>query len=130
MSRKASGFAEEQGKFSPAPALDDPDTARTEGRLTIGPGGRVVVPAEIRAALGVDEGDTLLASVVDGELRLMSTQTAIARAQAIVRAYIPADTPSLADDLIADRRAEAAAEQAWADARPKLGNSIIRTARK
>ncbi len=120
MARKAMGFAEDQqAAFAHATQLADGSTGGTEARLKIGPGGRVVIPAEMRAVLGVEEGDTLLGSVVDGELRLLSTATAIKRAQAIVRTYIPAGT-SLVDELIADRRAEAAAEEAEA----KLGRRL------
>jgi AbrB family looped-hinge helix DNA binding protein len=130
MVRKPTGFAEEQAKFMSPPELDDPAPERNEARLKIGPGGRVVIPAEMREALGAEEGDTLLASVVDGEMRLVSTQTAIKRAQAIVRAYIPAGGPSLVDELIADRRAEAAAEEAWAAGLPRLGDAHQKTGRK
>jgi AbrB family looped-hinge helix DNA binding protein len=130
MARKPSGFAEDQAKFTPAPALDDHASTSSEARLKIGPGGRVIIPAEMRAALGAEEGDTLLASLVDGELRLVSTQTAIKRAQAIVRAYIPAGGPSLVDELIADRRAEAAAEEAWAANLPTLGSANQKAGRK
>jgi AbrB family looped-hinge helix DNA binding protein len=119
MSRKAPGFAEErqaafdgapwpeEGVLPAAPASD----SDMDARLKIGPGGRVVIPADMRAALGVAEGDTLLASVVDGEMRLISMPMAIRRAQAIVRAYIPAGGPSLVDELIADRRQEAEDER-------------------
>jgi bifunctional DNA-binding transcriptional regulator/antitoxin component of YhaV-PrlF toxin-antitoxin module len=135
MARKPPGFAEEQAKFTPAPALpapalEDRASATTEARLKIGPGGRVIIPADMRAALGADEGDTLLASLADGELRLVSTPTAIRRAQAIVRAYIPAGGPSVVDELIADRRAEAAAEEAWAAGLPQLGNANQKVGRK
>ena len=130
MPRKPPGLAEEQAKFTPAPALDDSAGSGVGGRLKIGPGGRIIIPAEMRAALGADEGDTLLASVTDGELRLVTTQTAIKRAQAIVRAYIPAGGPSLVDELIADRRAEAEAERLWAESLPKLGNANQKTGRK
>jgi AbrB family looped-hinge helix DNA binding protein len=130
MVRKLAGFAEDQAKFTTPSGLGDPAPERTEARLKIGPGGRVVIPTEMREALGADEGDTLLASVVDGELRLVSTQTAIKRAQAIIRAYIPLGGPSLVDELIADRRAEAAAEEAWAVGLPRLGDTNQKTGRK
>jgi AbrB family looped-hinge helix DNA binding protein len=141
MSRKAkrvapTGFGEEQqamfadGDAVPASDFDPGHSEANEARLQIGPGGRIVIPSDMRAALGVEEGDTLLASVTDGELRLMSTRTAIARAQAIVGAYIKPGGPSLVDELLADRRAEVAAEQAWADNLPKLGNRVARTGRK
>ena len=95
-----------QSKFVDA-GLADAATAPSNdgGRLKIGPGGRVVIPADVRQALGVVEGDTLLATLVDGELRLQSPKLALRRAQAMVRAAIPAGV-SLVDDLLAERRRE------------------------
>jgi antitoxin PrlF len=110
MARKPPGFAEEQAKFTPALELADGPARVAVGRLKIGPGGRVVIPAEVRTALGVAEGDVLLATLEGDELRLMSTAAAVKRAQAIVRTYIPAGGPSLVDELIADRRKEVADE--------------------
>lgn len=71
--------------------------------------GRIVLPAELRSALGIAEGDTLAAQIVDGEIRLTPLQTAIRRAQELVRKYVPADV-SLVDQLIEERRREAASE--------------------
>lgn len=81
--------------------------ART--RLKIDGAGRIVIPAEMRAAMMVKPGDTVTAKVVDGELRILSATVAIRKAQAIARAVLPPGT-SLADELIADRRAEARRE--------------------
>ena len=47
----------------------------------------------------------------DDELRLRSRQDAIKRVLAIVRKYIPDANRSLADELIAERREEAAREE-------------------
>lgn len=69
-------------------------------------GGRVVVPLEIRKALGLQEGDTVLWELVDGEARLTTRRERLRRAQALVRQYVP-EGVSLADELIAERRAEA-----------------------
>jgi bifunctional DNA-binding transcriptional regulator/antitoxin component of YhaV-PrlF toxin-antitoxin module len=82
-----------------------------KGRIQIGAGGRVVIPSEMRAALGVTDGDTLQARVVDGELRLMSRETALRYAQNLVRQYIP-EGVSLVDELIAERRDESAKDVA------------------
>ena len=72
-------------------------------------GGRVVIPAEYRKALGLQAGDSVMIQLEDGEIRIRSIDEGIRRAQALVRAWIPADR-SLVDELIADRRAEAARE--------------------
>jgi len=76
-------------------------------RIQIGNAGRIVIPAEVRNAMNVDDGDTLSARVEDGVLILMSPDTAIRKAQELVRRYIP-EGVSLVDALVADRRAEAA----------------------
>lgn len=78
--------------------------------VRIAPGGRVVIPAEFRKALGVSVGDDLVMRLEDGGLRLRSRDAAIRRAQEIVHKYVP-DGVSLADELIAERREEAAREQ-------------------
>lgn len=72
-------------------------------------GGRVVVPAEVRRALNLQEGDTVLIELVDGEARLYSRREQLRRAQALVRQYIPEGT-SVVDDFITERRAEAKRE--------------------
>ena len=72
-------------------------------------GGRIVIPAEYRKALGLRAGDEVSIRLEDGEIRIRSIDEGIRRAQALVRAWIPADR-SLVDELIADRRAEAARE--------------------
>ncbi|HEU5440984.1 MAG TPA: AbrB/MazE/SpoVT family DNA-binding domain-containing protein [Ktedonobacterales bacterium] len=75
----------------------------------ISEGGRIVIPAEFRRALGLHVGDEVVLRLEDGELRLYTVQQAIARAQQIVAAHV-GNTPSMADELIAERRAEAERE--------------------
>lgn len=84
-------------------------TLRLKARIQVGAGGRVVIPAEMRTAMGVGEGDILSAQIIDGELRLLSQETAVRKAQELVRRYIP-EGVSLVDQLIGERRAEAARE--------------------
>jgi bifunctional DNA-binding transcriptional regulator/antitoxin component of YhaV-PrlF toxin-antitoxin module len=73
--------------------------------LELGPGGRVVIPAVYRKAMQVDEGDRLMASVVDGELRLITPRMSIKLAQKMVRETIPGED-SLVDTLVEMRRQE------------------------
>jgi AbrB family looped-hinge helix DNA binding protein len=80
-------------------------TARA--RLTSG--GRVVIPAEFRHALGLREGDLLTLKLKDNEVRLYTFAEGVRRAQAIVRKFVP-EGVSLADELIAERRREAERE--------------------
>lgn len=72
--------------------------------------GRVVIPAALRLQLGMRDGDQLIWTVRDGELVATTRRAQLAKAQALFRQFVPADAPSLADELIADRRAEAARE--------------------
>jgi hypothetical protein len=45
---------------------------------------------------------------LDGEARITTRHAQLRRAQELFRQYVPAGSPSLADELIAERRAEAA----------------------
>lgn len=78
-------------------------------RLTLGPGGRVVIPAALREAMEVEEGDAILAWVEDGELHLLSPRVGARQAQAMLKELLPKGV-SLAGELIAERRREAEAE--------------------
>ena len=73
----------------------------------VGPGGRVVLPAAMREVLGLAPGDDVLISLEEHEIRLLPRNEAIRQAQAMVRELVP-EGVSLADELIADRRREAA----------------------
>ncbi|HZQ98930.1 MAG TPA: AbrB/MazE/SpoVT family DNA-binding domain-containing protein [Chloroflexota bacterium] len=78
-------------------------------KTKLGEGGRVVIPAAYRRELGLEIGDPIFIRLEDGELRLTSRRAAIRRAQRILRQYIP-EGRSLSDELIAERRREAALE--------------------
>ena len=75
--------------------------------LTLAANGRIVIPAPLRAALGLKEGARLVARVDDGVIVIEPIEAAIRRAQAIVARHA-SEGRTLSDDLIADRRAEAA----------------------
>lgn len=77
----------------------------------VGPDGRVVIPVAYRRALGVEGGGHVLMLWEDGELRLVDRDAAIRRAQDLVSRYVPKGS-RLSDELIAERRAEAARESA------------------
>lgn len=72
--------------------------------------GRVLLPAEVRVALGVKEGDTLQGTVRDGKLTLLTSATAIRHTQERLANLVPPGV-SLVDELIAERRAEVAKEE-------------------
>jgi antitoxin PrlF len=82
--------------------------ARTTTRVRAG--GRIVIPAAIRTAAGLRDGDNVHVEVADGgEIRLIPVDRALARAQELLAPYL-APGRSLADELIAERRAEASSE--------------------
>lgn len=81
-------------------------------QMKMSEGGRVVVPVEIRRSLGLQEGDTVLFELRDGEAVLTTRKARLARARALFRQYVPEGSPSVADELITERRAEAARENA------------------
>lgn len=69
--------------------------------------GRMVIPRDLRDALGIPEGGELRLTLQDGELRATTRLAALRRIQAELRALPRPATPA-ADALIAERRAEAA----------------------
>lgn len=77
-------------------------------------GGRLQVPAEIRRALGLNDGDAVTMEVVDGRLQIRPYRDVIADVQARFRAHLPAGAAkpgvSVVDEFIAERRAEAEKE--------------------
>jgi AbrB family looped-hinge helix DNA binding protein len=83
------------------------ETLRAAMRL--GAGGRLVIPARLRKALGLRPGSELLLAASDGELRVWSREQALRRAQEHVRRLVPPEV-SLVDELIAGRRREAELE--------------------
>lgn len=78
--------------------------------LALDQAGRLVLPAAVRKALGLKPGSRLILSVEGQVVKLTPMREAIRRAQAILATYRPKDGHSVADDLVAERRAEAARE--------------------
>jgi AbrB family looped-hinge helix DNA binding protein len=78
-------------------------------RSRINENGRIVIPAAIRDAVGLKRGQEVVLWAEKGEVRISSPAARMRRAQELVRRYIP-ENISLADELIADRREEAARE--------------------
>jgi AbrB family looped-hinge helix DNA binding protein len=72
-------------------------------RTRMGAKGRLVIPATMRQALGMADGDMLILRVVDGELRIATRESRLRRAQEWARQNIPPGV-SLADELNAERR--------------------------
>lgn len=74
--------------------------------VVLGQQGRLVIPAGIRAALGLTPGDQLNVQVEDGRLLLERPTDAAARLRGLAKGA--ATGRSLVDELLAERRAEAA----------------------
>ncbi len=78
-------------------------------RARINKQGRIVIPAECRAAAGLKPGDELIVETVgEGELRLLTKEQALKKAQEIVARY--GSGRDLVAELIAERREEARRE--------------------
>jgi len=80
-----------------------------ETRARINENGRVVIPASIRKALGINAGDEVVLRIEDDELRITTLKHRLARARRRVRKYVKPGH-SLVDDLLAERREAAKRE--------------------
>jgi bifunctional DNA-binding transcriptional regulator/antitoxin component of YhaV-PrlF toxin-antitoxin module len=73
--------------------------------------GRVILPAWWRKKEGVDPSTELCVAVTEqGSLVVETREQGLRRARALMRKYIP-EGVNLSDEIIADRRAEAAREE-------------------
>ena len=73
-------------------------------------GGKLVIPAAMRRAMGIARGDTVVVELLsEGELRVRPLASAIKEAQAIVRKSVRRDR-SLADELMRERKQDASRE--------------------
>lgn len=70
-------------------------------------GGKIVIPAALRRKFGFDVGKTLVVDETPSGVAIRSLDDAIATAQAIMAKVAPPERV-LSDELIAERRAEAA----------------------
>lgn len=120
------GFVEEPSHF---------DQEQTElqstghQRLKIDSAGRIVIPAEMRAAMLIKPGDTVTARVDHGEFRIVSPDVALKRVQAHARkwkAEYP-NEPDAVDELIAARREEARREDERYERIAREGRDTVST---
>ena len=77
--------------------------------LTVNEQGRVTIPAQIRRAAGIEPGAPLVVYVEDGRVVLETREQLAERLRRDVAAAWTGEG-SVVDELIADRRAEAARE--------------------
>jgi bifunctional DNA-binding transcriptional regulator/antitoxin component of YhaV-PrlF toxin-antitoxin module len=78
-------------------------------RIPLASDGTLVLPEELRQQLHLQSGSVLIAHEENGRLVLESDEDPVDRAQAIVRRYAT-NVAGVVDELIAERRAEAARE--------------------
>ena len=85
-----------------------PGAAAVEREIVVGDRGRVVLPAAVRAELGLREGSRLLLRTEpDGSLRLRPYRAVADSGRGLLAGL---GSGSMVDELIAERRAESAAE--------------------
>ena len=90
----------------------DPGVMARTGKITKRPHldkqGRLLIPADIREKLGLEQDTELSMWIEDRQLVVMSLDEALRRVRGILRKK--AGNRSLVDEFIAERRAEAALE--------------------
>jgi AbrB family looped-hinge helix DNA binding protein len=99
--KQVRGFSEESVGFGHAKG----HRAVPAVRATVGEGGRLVIPAEMRKAMGVKPGDTLILKVNDGELTAISQLVSVRKVQ---ERLVPYKRPgeNAVDEFLKDRRNE------------------------
>jgi len=81
-----------------------------ERQVVVGDRGRVVLPADVRAALGLEAGSRMLLSTEpDGSLRLRPYRSVADQGRGMLAVLAPAGE-SMVDELLAERRRDAARE--------------------
>ena len=87
-------------------------------RVNVLPNGRLVLPVSLRKTLGVEKGGQILAEWDGNSVRLTIPDQSLDEARALFRRYVP-EGASVADEIIADRRAENEAERRDRSKHPK-----------
>ncbi len=103
---KAATNAVDDGACRKAVSSRDVDAVR----ITVGADGRIVIPAEMRAALRLGADGVITARVVDSEMRISTPGEALRRVQEQLEPLansLKKKGISMVDELISDRREEA-----------------------
>ena len=72
-------------------------------------GGKMALPADVRRALGIKDGDRVNLNIADGRLNIRTMEQVIEDTQAYFKSVIP-EGVSLVNELLTERRAEAVRE--------------------
>lgn len=97
---------------SPEPDRDVGTAAAVKAKwiwATVGKDGLVGLPSAFLGALGVMEGDQVQLTLEKNTIRILNRTSALRELQKQVRRYVP-ENVSLVDELLIERRAEAARE--------------------
>jgi AbrB family looped-hinge helix DNA binding protein len=78
-------------------------------RVRVAEAGRVVIPAELRKEVGIEEGQDVLLCRDGNEIRIIPVKEAVRQAQEYFMSLAPGDIV-VSDELIRDRREEASRE--------------------
>src|SRR5262245_37426669 len=100
--QKNPGFGEDQPGFR----YDSPQFPSPPISATIGEGGRLVIPAEMRKAMGITPGDTVSLRLEEGALRVVSPKMAREAVQKFALKWKKHGTSEV-DEFLAERREEA-----------------------
>jgi AbrB family looped-hinge helix DNA binding protein len=84
----------------------------THADVSVNEQGRVTIPASLRQELGFKPGSRVVAYVEDGRLVIEDRRHLLARLQDEVVRRAAGSTGSVVDELLEERRAEAASEDA------------------
>lgn len=103
--KKASGFSENGTTY----AADAPPP--THQAVELGAGGRLVIPAPMRAALGMKIGDRLTVQLDGNQLRIYTFQEGLRQAREIIGKYLPKHVDPV-EDFLRWKREQAALEEA------------------
>jgi AbrB family looped-hinge helix DNA binding protein len=80
-----------------------------ESQVQLDDSGQILIPTEMRKAMKLKPGDRLFLHYENASIQVRTRMQRIARAQALVRRYIPREV-SLVEGFIAERREEARRE--------------------
>ena len=105
--RKQSGFSEEGASYSTGATGRAPSQQTVE----LGAGGRLVIPAPMRTALGMKVGDRLTVRLEGNELRVYTYGEGLRQARKILAKHLPAGVDAV-DDFLRWKREQAALEAA------------------
>lgn len=93
------------------PDVSDRMESGGSSEVVVNRDGRILIPAQVRRDLGLSAGSTLLLSVEDGRVVMESREQLVARMRReIAESWQGDPQTSVVEELLADRRAEAAAE--------------------